>query len=97
MLPAARRQRVYERERRGGTAFTKTFTGQIVIANRASKFLNSGDSGSLMVQDVAANPKAVGLLYAGSSTSAIANPIGEVLNFLGRPDKLNGPVSMVGN
>ena len=73
----------YDNECAGGTAFTKTFTGQIVIKNRGSKFLNSGDSGSLMVEDVATNPHAVGLLYAGSSTDAIANPIDEVLAFLG--------------
>src|SRR5438874_7839386 len=73
----------YDNECAGGTAFTKTFTGQIVIANRGSSFLNSGDSGSLMVEDVATNPHAVGLLFAGSSTDAIANPIGQVLNFLG--------------
>jgi hypothetical protein len=79
----------YDNECAGGTAFTKTFTGQIVIANSGSKFLNSGDSGSLMVEDVATNPRAVGLLYAGSSTSAIANPIGQVLSFLG--------ATMVGN
>src|SRR6185369_1063027 len=51
-----------------GTSFTKTFTGQIVIANNGSRFLNSGDSGSLMVEDAATNPHAVGLLYAGSSS-----------------------------
>src|SRR5262245_4235745 len=79
----------YENECAGGAAFTKTFTGQIVIRNRGSRFLNSGDSGSLMVQDVATNPKAVGLLFAGSSSSAIANPIGQVLSFLG--------ATMVGN
>jgi hypothetical protein len=79
----------YDNECAGGTAFTKTFTGQIVVANRGSKFLNSGDSGSLMVEDVTTNPHAVGLLFAGSSTSAIANPIGEVLSFLG--------ATMVGN
>ena len=73
----------YDNECAGGTAFTKTFTGQIVISNSRSSFLNSGDSGSLMVEDAATNPHAVGLLFAGSSTSAIANPIGEVLNFLG--------------
>jgi hypothetical protein len=66
----------------GGSTFTKTFTGQIVITNRRSAFLNSGDSGSLMVQDVTTNPKAVGLLYAGSSTTAVANPINDVLNNL---------------
>jgi hypothetical protein len=79
----------YDNECAGGAAFTKTFTGQIVIKNRGSKFLNSGDSGSLMVEDVATNPRAVGLLFAGSSTSAIANPIGQVLTFLG--------ATMVGN
>ena len=79
----------YDNECAGGTAFTKTFTGQIVTANNGSRFLNSGDSGSLMVEDIATNPRAVGLLYAGSSTSAIANPIGQVLSFLG--------ATMVGN
>jgi hypothetical protein len=74
---------MYDNECAGGAAFTKTFTGQIVIANKGSRFLNSGDSGSLMVEDAATNPRAVGLLFAGSSSTAIANPIGEVLSFLG--------------
>ncbi len=73
----------YENECAGSVAFTKTFTGQIVVANSGSKFLNSGDSGSLMVEDVSANPRAVGLLYAGSNTSAIANPISAVLSWIG--------------
>ena len=73
----------YENECAGGTAFTKTFTGQIVINNRGSRFLAGGDSGSLMVEDVATKPRAVGLLFAGSSSTAIANPINEVLSFLG--------------
>jgi hypothetical protein len=73
----------YDNECAGGAAFTKTFTGQIVVGNKGSKFLNSGDSGSLMVEDVTTNSRAIGLLYAGSSTDAIANPINEVLNFLG--------------
>jgi hypothetical protein len=79
----------YDNECAGGVAFTKTFTGQIVIANNGSRFLNSGDSGSLMVEDAATNPRAVGLLFAGSSSTAIANPIGQVLSFLG--------ATMVGN
>ncbi len=79
----------YDNECAGGIAFTKTFTGQIVVSNRGSKFLNSGDSGSLMVEDVATNPRAVGLLFAGSSSTAIANPIDEVLRFLS--------ATMVGN
>ncbi len=79
----------YDNECAGGSAFTKTFVGQIIISNKGSRFLNSGDSGSLMVQDVATNPKAVGLLFAGSSSLAVANPIGEVLDFFG--------ATMVGN
>jgi hypothetical protein len=73
----------YDNECAGGAAFTKTFTGQIIISNKGSKFLAGGDSGSLMVQDVTINSKAVGLLFAGSSTLAVANPIDEVLSFLG--------------
>jgi hypothetical protein len=79
----------YENECAGGNSFVKTFTGQIVVKNRGSRFLNSGDSGSLMVEDVSTHARAVGLLFAGSSTSAIANPIGQVLSFLG--------ATMVGN
>ena len=85
----------YENECAGGAAFTKTFSGQIVISNSNSTFLAGGDSGSLMVEDVATNPRAVGLLYAGSSTTAIANPINEVLNFVG--SQLGGAATMVGN
>jgi hypothetical protein len=73
----------YETECAGTVAFTKTFTGQIIIANSRSKFLNSGDSGSLMVQDITTLPKAIGLLYAGSTTTAIANPINDVLAWAG--------------
>ncbi|TMQ69955.1 MAG: hypothetical protein E6K80_10030 [Candidatus Eisenbacteria bacterium] len=72
-----------------GNSYTKTYTGQIFVTNRGSKFLNSGDSGSLMVEDVTTNPRAVGLLFAGSSTDAVANPIGDVLSHLG--------ATMVGN
>jgi len=85
----------YDNECGGGTAFTKTYSGQIVVANSNSTFLNSGDSGSLLVEDAATNPHAVGLLFAGSSTSAIANPIAEVLSFLGTT--LGGTATMVGN
>jgi hypothetical protein len=66
-----------------GSSFTKTFTGQIVIGNKGSRFLNSGDSGSLMVEDITTNPRAVGLLFAGSSSLAIANPIADVLQHHG--------------
>jgi hypothetical protein len=66
-----------------GNSFTKSYTGQIIINNRHSGFLNSGDSGSLMVEDVTTNPRAVGLLFAGSSSTAVANPINDDLAHLG--------------
>ena len=69
-----------------GASFTTTFTGQILVS--PGKFIKSGDSGSLMVEDVATNPRAVGLLYAGSKRIAVANPIDDVLNYF--------DVSMVG-
>lgn len=72
---------IYDNECAGQSAFLKTFTGQIIISNKGSKFLKAGDSGSLMVEDVESNPRAVGLLFAGSSTLAVANPIDEVLDF----------------
>ena len=72
-----------------GNNFTKTYTGQIFIKNRGNKFLNSGDSGSLMVEDVSTNPRAVGLCFAGGGGIAVANPIGDDLAQLG--------ASMVGN
>lgn len=71
-----------------GNDFTVSYTGQILIGNNGSRFLNSGDSGSLMVEDVATTPRAVGLLFAGSSSIAVANPMDDVLNHFG--------VSMVG-
>lgn len=77
----------YDNECAGGAAFTKTYTDQIVIGGRG--FLKGGDSGSLMVEDVTSGARAVGLLFAGSRRYAIANPIDEVLSFLG--------ASMVGN
>lgn len=79
----------YSNECAGGTAFTKTFTGQIIIGNKGSKFLGGGDSGSVMVEDVTTNPRAVGLLFAGSNSLAVANPIGHVLSFFN--------ATMVGN
>ena len=43
--------------------------------------MGGGDSGSLMVEDVDSNPRAVGLLFASSSAVAVANPIDDVLKF----------------
>lgn len=54
------------------------FVNQIYI--NSSIFSAAGDSGSLIVEDASNDP--VGLLFAGSSTSTIANPIGDVLGQL---------------
>lgn len=67
----------------GGTQFATTYTGQIIVSNRGQRFIAGGDSGSLMVEDVGGNPQAVGLLFAGSSSIAVANPIGDVLSYFG--------------
>ena len=66
-----------------GRTYYKTFAGQIVVHNPSMTFLRSGDSGSLLVEDEPTNPRAIGLLFAGNSMSAFANPISQVLNFLG--------------
>ena len=64
----------------GGKKQTVTFTNQIVITPAA--FSAGGDSGSLIVTNNGThNP--VGLLFAGSSSATIANPIGQVLQRLG--------------
>lgn len=78
----------YANECAGGTSFTQSYQGQVVIANGGCKFQNGGDSGSLLLEDVTTNPRAVGLCFAGSSicsgsSIAIANPIGDVLSNLG--------------
>ena len=65
-----------------GTDYVSTFTGQILVTPGGS-FLKAGDSGSLMVENVGTNPRPLGLLYAGSSTVAIANPIQAVLDEFG--------------
>jgi hypothetical protein len=77
-----------------GEPFTVQYTGQILITNRGSRFLGSGDSGSLLVEDVQDYPRAVGLCFAGSSQIAIANPIADVLDYL--DDELGGTFTMVG-
>jgi len=67
---------------RGGSAFTKTFTGQILVANSASKFLAGGDSGSLM-SGRDDESKAVGLLFRRQHLDRRREPDQLVLSFLG--------------
>jgi hypothetical protein len=62
---------------------TATFVHQIIITGTNGAFSDSGDSGSLIVTDNSThNP--VGLLFAGSTSTTIANPIGDVLTQLGQ-------------
>ncbi len=62
---------------------TARFSGQIVITG--SGFSAPGDSGSLIVAGGSGpdSRRPVGLLFAGSETSTIANPIGLVLDRFG--------------
>lgn len=57
------------------------FINQIMIG--PAGFSASGDSGSLIVEDCSSYPRAVGLLFAGSSSVTVANPISDVLSSLG--------------
>jgi hypothetical protein len=55
------------------------FSNQVVISGKRGSFSRAGDSGSLIVTDnAAAHP--VALLFAGSSTITIGNPIGAALS-----------------
>jgi hypothetical protein len=77
--------------RRGKKA---TFVNQILINDAG--FSSGGDSGSLVVtQDI--TPRALGLLFAGSETTTVCNPINDVLDALGislvGADSIAGPSS----
>jgi hypothetical protein len=60
-----------------GTKFTVNYTNQVSVLG--GDFSIFGDSGSLIVTQSNANP--VALLYAGSSTDTVGNPVSDVLNF----------------
>ena len=69
----------YQKNCGSGKKFVVPYTNQIVISS--GTFSAGGDSGSLIVTNNSShNP--VGLLFAGSSSTTIANPIGEVLTRL---------------
>ncbi|MGW1171260.1 hypothetical protein [Streptomyces sp. NPDC002550] len=70
---------------------TFTFTGQIAITgNSGHPFSAAGDSGSLIMDR--ATGKAVGLLFAGGTTTTFANPIDDVIAALGVSILTSGPV-----
>jgi hypothetical protein len=62
-----------------GTPFSVTYANQIGVIG--GDFSGEGDSGSLIVTQDTASPLA--LLYAGSDTDTVGNPVADVLNFFG--------------
>jgi len=71
-------QVMYQTQCQGGTQFTVVFDNQVSITGTA--FSNSGDSGSLIVDS--SNSRPIALLYAGSSTGTVGNPIQDAYNAL---------------
>jgi hypothetical protein len=60
-----------------GTPFTVQYINQVDVAG--GDFSAEGDSGSLIVSQATADP--VALLYAGSDTDTVGNPVAPVLSF----------------
>jgi hypothetical protein len=65
----------YQKGCNTGSTFSVTYTGQISVSG--GSFSAAGDSGSLIVDQNTADP--VALLYGGSDTDTVGNPIGDVL------------------
>lgn len=76
-----------------GRKFTISYTNQVVI--NSSSFSAGGDSGSLILTNNGSCAHPVALLFAGSSSSTIGNPIGEVVTKLSAA--LGTSVSFVGS
>jgi hypothetical protein len=76
-----------------GRKYTLSYTNQVVI--NSSSFSAGGDSGSLILTNGGSCAHPVALLFAGSSTDTIGNPIGEVLTKLSALPGLSG-LSFVG-
>jgi hypothetical protein len=69
----------YQRKCGQGRKFVIPYRNQVVV--NGSAFSAAGDSGSLIVTQAAARP--VALLFAGSSTTTVGNPISDVTNAFG--------------
>ncbi len=65
-----------------GTSFTVVYKDEIIVGNMTNgqNFIGDGDSGSLAVDEATARP--VALMFAGSDTEAVGNPVSDVLNAL---------------
>jgi hypothetical protein len=77
------------------TAFTVSYSDLVAVAG--GDFSGSGDSGSLIVTQDSADP--VALLFGGSDTDTVGNPVGDVLgNFAAggvKPTFVGGPAHAV--
>ncbi len=80
----------YEKTCGGGTSFTVMYSNQVGVSG--GDFSQEGDSGSLIVTQSTADP--VALLFAGSDTDTVGNPIGDVL--LAMADSTNHVPTIVG-
>jgi hypothetical protein len=81
----------YTTQCQGGSTFTVIFQNQVGV--EGPNFSNSGDSGSLIVTTDTARP--IAMLYAGSTTGSVGNPIQDVLTALKDPNSGEIP-KMVG-
>ncbi|HTQ78989.1 MAG TPA: hypothetical protein VMM92_03255 [Thermoanaerobaculia bacterium] len=68
----------YQRGCGVGTTFNETYTNQVSIT--PGTFSAGGDSGSLIVSNTNSNHHPVALLFAGSSSATIGNPISAVVS-----------------
>lgn len=80
----------YEKTCGGGTSFTVLYSNQVGVSG--GDFSQGGDSGSLIVTQDTADP--VALLFAGSDTDTVGNPIEDVL--LAMADASNHVPTIVG-
>jgi hypothetical protein len=71
-----------------GSTFDVLYTNQIDVTGTG--FSGEGDSGSLIVTQDTADP--VGLLYGGSDTDTVANPVSDVLQHLADPVSAETPL-----
>lgn len=81
----------YQTQCNGGTSFSVKYKNQVAVSGGG--FSAGGDSGSLIVDQLTADP--VALLYAGSGTETVGNPVGDVLAALA--DQQGNQPSFVGS
>ncbi len=81
----------YQKGCNTGTTFTVTYSNQISVSG--GTFSADGDSGSLIVDQQTADP--VALLYGGSDSETVGNPVGDVLAAL--QDQQGNPARFVGS